>query len=75
MEPRVTVSKYGKTRYWAVKDAHDQLICVCLYKRGALEAARRLNAPVDLTAAVLREASPAWVTSNKGVPEQKSPPA
>ena len=43
--------------------------------RGALEAARRLNAPVDLTAAVLREASPAWVTGDKGAPEQKHQPA
>ncbi len=75
MEPQVTVSRYRHTRYWAVKDAQDQLICVCLYKRGAIEAARRLNAPIDLTAAVLREASPAWLTGEKGVPEQKHQPA
>ena len=72
MEPQVTVSRYRHTRYWAVKDAQDQLICVCLYKRGALEAARRLNGPTDSTAPVLRDASPAWATETPD-PRPSSP--
>ena len=37
------IEKYGKTRYWAVRDAEEMLVCVCLYKRGALEVMRRLQ--------------------------------
>ena len=33
----------GNTRYWAVLDADGSLICVCVYKRGALEVLRRLQ--------------------------------
>jgi hypothetical protein len=40
----VTVSKYGRTRFWAVRDGGGELICVCVYKRGAMEVARRLGA-------------------------------
>jgi hypothetical protein len=37
------VERYGKSRYWAVRDAEEMLVCVCLYKRGALEVMRRLQ--------------------------------
>ena len=37
------VERYGKSRYWAVRDAEEMLVCVCLYKRGALEVIRRLQ--------------------------------
>jgi len=36
------VSRYGKSRYWAVWDEQD-LVVVTLYKRGALEVLRRLQ--------------------------------
>jgi hypothetical protein len=36
----VTISKRG--RFWAVHDEAGELICICVYKRGALEVARRL---------------------------------
>ena len=36
------VRKYGG-RYWAVYDADGTLVCVCLYKKGALEVVRRLS--------------------------------
>lgn len=29
-------------RFWAVFDADASLVCVCVYKRGALEVLRRL---------------------------------
>jgi hypothetical protein len=38
------VERYGKTRYWAVRDKDGFLICVCVYKRGAFEVLRRLQA-------------------------------
>jgi len=38
------IVRYGKTRYWAVYAGDGALICVCLYKRGALEVLRRLQA-------------------------------
>ncbi len=39
-----TVQKYGNSRFWAVVDAADELVCVTVYKRGALEVVRRLAA-------------------------------
>jgi hypothetical protein len=37
------VSRYRKTRFWAVTDAHGTLICVCVYRKGAVSVARRLR--------------------------------
>lgn len=37
-----TVRKYGKSRFWAVLDAAEELVCITVYKRGALEVVRRL---------------------------------
>ena len=37
------IAHYGNTRYWAVYDGA-MLVCVCVYKRGALEVLRRLQA-------------------------------
>ena len=38
------VERYGSTRFFAVRDAADALVCVCVYRRGAEEVARRLQA-------------------------------
>jgi len=38
----MSIRKYG--RYWAVLDAEGTLVCLCVYKRGALEVLRRLQA-------------------------------
>ncbi len=38
----MSLQRYG--RYWAVYDADGALVCVTLYKRGALEVVRRLGA-------------------------------
>lgn len=35
------IEKYG-SRFWAVFDFKDRLVCVCVYKRGAEEVVRRL---------------------------------
>lgn len=37
----MTVRKYGD-RYWAVYDAAGNLVCVTVYKKGAMEVIRRL---------------------------------
>jgi hypothetical protein len=52
----ITVSRHKRTRFWAVRDAAGDLICVCVYKRGALEVARRLTA--GSSACYLRENLP-----------------
>jgi hypothetical protein len=39
----INVSRHKHTRFWAVRSADGELICVCVYKRGALEVARRLE--------------------------------
>jgi hypothetical protein len=41
------IERYGHTRFWAVRDATDTLICVCVYKRGAVEVTQRLQARDD----------------------------
>ncbi|HOW68822.1 MAG TPA: hypothetical protein P5186_29380 [Candidatus Paceibacterota bacterium] len=37
-----TVTRYGQGRFWAVRDTTGELVCVCVYKRGAVEVIRRL---------------------------------
>ena len=57
----ITVSRYRHTRFWAVRSADGELICVCVYKRGALEVARRLEETISYClrdALVLRENPP-----------------
>ncbi|SEP46956.1 hypothetical protein SAMN04490178_1425 [Propionispora vibrioides] len=34
--------RYGQ-RYWAIYDKNGELICVTVYKKGALEVMKRLN--------------------------------
>jgi hypothetical protein len=36
------ITKRG--RFWAVTDASGALVCVCVYRRGAVEVVRRLDA-------------------------------
>ncbi len=36
------ITKYRNTRYWAVWEGH-QLLCVTVYKKGALAVMRRLQ--------------------------------
>ena len=38
------IARYGKSRYWVVYASDGALICVCVYKRGAMEVLRRLQA-------------------------------
>lgn len=37
----MSIKKYG--RFWAVYDAEGDLVCVTVYKRGALEVVKRLQ--------------------------------
>ena len=38
-----TLTKHGHSRFWAVRDSDGQLVCVCVYRRGAQEVIRRLE--------------------------------
>jgi hypothetical protein len=38
----MSIRKYG--RYWKVVDADGALVCITVYKRGAMEVIRRLQA-------------------------------
>jgi len=38
----MTITRYG--RYWAIYDASGMLVCICLYKKGAQEVVKRLQA-------------------------------
>ena len=37
------IEKYGKTRYWALVDTAGELVCLCVYRRGAEAVMRRLQ--------------------------------
>lgn len=39
----MTIAKYKHTRFWAVYNNAGELICVCVYRKGALEVKRRLE--------------------------------
>jgi hypothetical protein len=41
----MTIAKYA--RYWKVIDTEGALICMTVYKRGALEVVRRLQQALD----------------------------
>jgi hypothetical protein len=41
------IERYRKTRYWAVREADGTLLCLCVYKCGAAEVVRRLQALDD----------------------------
>ena len=41
------IERYERTRYWAVRGADGTLLCLCVYKRGAVEVVRRLQAMDD----------------------------
>jgi hypothetical protein len=58
------VERYGKTKFFAVRDAADALVCLCVYKRGAQEVARRLQ--------VLDEAQ-RWADANGPAHEVTAP--
>jgi hypothetical protein len=41
------VEWYRKTRYWAVVEADSTLVCLCVYRKGAEEVVKRLQALDD----------------------------
>lgn len=49
------LSRHG--RFWAVRDAVGELICLCVYKRGAVEVIRRLE---GASPSSLRETAAPW---------------
>ena len=54
--------KYG--RYWAVYDELDVLICITVYKKGAVEVIRRLQQKESKNDQV-NENVPGWVSAWK----------
>jgi hypothetical protein len=40
--PAYTIVKQTKSRWWEVRDAVGELVCLTVYKRGAEEVVRRL---------------------------------
>ena len=38
----MTIEKWEGSRHWAVFDEAGDLICLCVYKKGAVELVRRL---------------------------------
>ncbi len=43
-QPAYKVVKREKDRWWEVRDPKGELVCVTVYKRGAVEVVRRLAA-------------------------------
>jgi hypothetical protein len=69
MSERLTICKYG-IRYWALYDS-DTLVCVTLYRKGALEVRRRLQAVIIDTAASTRKG---FTKCHLGRAQTNSPP-
>ncbi len=38
------IARYQNTRYWAVIDTDGTLVCLCVYRKGAEEVVKRLQA-------------------------------
>jgi hypothetical protein len=38
------VERYQNTRFWAVVDMTGTLVCLCVYRKGAVEVVKRLQA-------------------------------
>jgi hypothetical protein len=43
------MTRYGKTRYWAVYASDGALVCITVYHKGAAEVVRRLQQALDVT--------------------------
>jgi len=56
----VTIAKYG--RHWAIYDPAGNLVCLCVYRKGAREVAARLDAAERLSRR-LYEAASAYVAT------------
>jgi hypothetical protein len=37
------IARYGNARYWAVIDTDGTLVCLCVYRKGAIEVVRRMQ--------------------------------
>lgn len=37
------INRWKHSRHWAVYDDQNNLVCICVYKRGALEVLKRLS--------------------------------
>ncbi len=56
----MTIAKYG--RHWAIYDPAGNLVCLCVYRKGAREVAARLDAAERLSRR-LYEAAAAYVAT------------
>ncbi|MGC4044857.1 MAG: hypothetical protein QM758_13775 [Armatimonas sp.] len=44
MSEQLSISKYKKSRHWAVREAGSgSLVCLCVYRKGAAEVVRRIT--------------------------------
>ena len=67
----MSIQPYG--RYWALYDAFGVLICLTVYKKGALEVVRRLQAPSSGCAPAL-QARPGPQPPAPGAPRGRRQP-
>ena len=42
-QPGYTIQRKERSRFWEVLDSAGELVCLTVYKRGAVEVARRLS--------------------------------
>ena len=43
-KPAYTIIKQKHSRWWEVRDPKDELVCLTVYRKGAREVVRRLDA-------------------------------
>ena len=68
-EGQFRINRFGR-RFWEVRDPQGELVCICVYKKGALEVVRRLSLPARDGDSILSEALPAKQSQNdvSGIP-------
>jgi len=44
------ITRYGKTRYWAVYASDGALVCITVYRKGVVEVVRRLQQALEAVA-------------------------
>jgi len=61
----MAIERYDGTRYWAVYDQKADLVCLCVYKKGATEVSRRLGISPDQVGEANKDVSPQTVSDKR----------
>lgn len=58
------ITKYRRSRFWAVQEADGTLVCLCVYCKGAKEVVRRLTIPDPVSEVTQENTTPGNTPGN-----------